>query len=186
MSETESRRRRVRRNPWLSFEEFQALVEHALDQVPEPFVRALDEVAVTIEDEPTPAQRRELGLRPGQDLYGLFEGVPRTEWAADWAMVPSRITLFRLALQEDFPDPASGGTSSGAAPASNSPRRPGSTLPPLNTTQTRSPSRIGTRPNSTAARAAAPAGSTSCFIRSRAKRTPARIVASSIRTMPSR
>ncbi len=86
-------------------EEFEALVAHALDAVPEPFSRALDEVAVIVEDEPTPAQRREAGLGPGQDLYGLFEGVPRTEWAADWAIVPSKITLFRIALAEDFPDP---------------------------------------------------------------------------------
>ena len=44
------------------------------------------------------------------------------------------------------------------------------------TTATRSPSRIGIRPSRTAARAAAPAGSRTCFIRSSANRTPARIV----------
>jgi predicted Zn-dependent protease with MMP-like domain len=85
--------------------DFMALVERALDAVPEPFARALDEVAVVAEDEPSPAQRRDAGLGPNQDLYGLFEGVPRTQWAADWAMVPAKITLFRLALEEDFPDP---------------------------------------------------------------------------------
>jgi len=86
--------------------EFQALVERALDSVPEPFSHALDEVAVIVADEPSPVQRREAGLGPGDDLYGLFEGVPRTAWAADWAIVPSKITLFRLALEDDFPDPA--------------------------------------------------------------------------------
>jgi len=85
--------------------EFQALVERALDAVPEPFSRALDEVAVIAEDEPSREQRRSAGLGPNDDLYGLFEGVPRTEWAAEWATIPSRITLFRLALEEDFPDP---------------------------------------------------------------------------------
>jgi len=38
-------------------------------------------------------------------MYGLYEGVPRTDYAADWAASPNRITLFRLPLQEDFPDP---------------------------------------------------------------------------------
>ena len=85
--------------------QFQTLVERALDSIPAPFSRALDEVAVVVEDDLLPAQRRESGLAPDDDLYGLFEGVPRTEWAADWAMVPSRITLFRFALEEDFPDP---------------------------------------------------------------------------------
>jgi predicted Zn-dependent protease with MMP-like domain len=85
---------------------FLELVERALDSIPEPFSRALDEVVVVVEDEPSAAQRRDAGLGPHQDLYGLFEGVARTEWAADWAMVPSKITLFRFALEEDFPNPA--------------------------------------------------------------------------------
>ncbi len=85
---------------------FQELVDSALDSVPPPFSRALDEVAVVVEDEPSAAQRRDLGLRPGEDLYGLFEGVARTEWGADYAAIPNKITLFRLALEEDFPDDA--------------------------------------------------------------------------------
>lgn len=77
-----------------------------MDGIPEPFARALDEVAIVIEDEPSPQQRRETGLRPGEGLYGLYEGVPRTEYAADWAILPNKITLFQTALLEDFPDPA--------------------------------------------------------------------------------
>ena len=38
-------------------------------------------------------------------LYGLYEGVARTEWGADWVVVPNRITLFRLPLEADFADP---------------------------------------------------------------------------------
>lgn len=83
---------------------FHDLVEEALAYVPQPFSRALDEVAIVVEDRPSAEQRRSVGLRPGDDLYGLFEGVPRTEWAADWAAVPNKITLFRIALEEDFPD----------------------------------------------------------------------------------
>ena len=66
---------------------------------------ALDEVAVVIADEPTDDQRRENDIGPDETLYGLYEGVPRTEWGADWAPVPNRITLFRLPLEEDFADP---------------------------------------------------------------------------------
>src|SRR5689334_330559 len=82
---------------------FSALVELALAAIPEPFSNALGEVAVVIADEPTPDQRRENDLEPDDVLYGLYEGVPRTEWGADWAVVPNRITLFRLPLEEDFP-----------------------------------------------------------------------------------
>lgn len=84
---------------------FDALVQRALDTIPEPFVRALDEVAIVIEDEPSPIQRREAGLGPGDGLYGLYEGIPRTEYAAEWGFLPNKITLFSTALLEDFSDP---------------------------------------------------------------------------------
>src|SRR4051794_34489450 len=85
---------------------FGTLVEHALAGIPGPYRAALDEVAVVIDDEPTERQRRENGLGSDEDLYGLYEGVPRTEYGADSVPAPNRITLFRLALEEDFPDPA--------------------------------------------------------------------------------
>jgi predicted Zn-dependent protease with MMP-like domain len=84
---------------------FEALVQLALDAIPEPFADALDEVAIVIDDEPSADQRRENEIADDDTLYGLYEGVPRTEWGADWAPIPNRITLFRLPLEADFPDP---------------------------------------------------------------------------------
>jgi predicted Zn-dependent protease with MMP-like domain len=84
---------------------FERLVERALRGIPEPFRAALGEVAIVIDDEPTPEQRRENDLADDEQLYGLYEGVPRTEYAADWSALPNRITLFRLVLEEDFADP---------------------------------------------------------------------------------
>ena len=84
---------------------FEQLVERALADIPMPFAMALGEVAVVIEDEPSTWQRRENGLRPEETLYGLYEGTPRTAWGADSVPVPNKITLFRLPLEEDHPDP---------------------------------------------------------------------------------
>jgi predicted Zn-dependent protease with MMP-like domain len=84
---------------------FADLVERAVAAIPEPLARAHDEVAIVIADEPTPEQLRENEIEPDETLYGLYEGVPRTEWGADWATVPNRITLFRLPLEADFADP---------------------------------------------------------------------------------
>jgi predicted Zn-dependent protease with MMP-like domain len=74
-----------------------------------PFAAALDEVAVVIADEPTPEQLADGGDRHGDDrddgLYGIYEGVPRSEWGADWAPQPNRIVLFRLPLEADFANP---------------------------------------------------------------------------------
>lgn len=80
-------------------------MDEALATIPMPFAAALDEVAIVIEDEPTDQQRIDNDLAPNEVLYGLHEGVPRTEWGADWIAVPNRITLFRLALEADFADP---------------------------------------------------------------------------------
>ena len=84
---------------------FEDLVAVALAEIPMPFAAALDEVAIVIEDEPTPEQLRDNDLEPDDTLYGLYEGVARTEWGADWISVPNRISLFRLPLEADFADP---------------------------------------------------------------------------------
>jgi predicted Zn-dependent protease with MMP-like domain len=92
--------------PRANHDPFARLVERALAAIPSPFRESLAEVAVVIEDEPTPVQLRDNGLRLQDTLYGLYEGVPRTEWGADWAPSANKISLFRLPLEEDFPDPA--------------------------------------------------------------------------------
>lgn len=83
---------------------FERLVDRALAAIPDPYRDALREVAILIEDEPSPQQLAENDLGPDDGLYGLYEGVPRTEYAADWSATPNRITLFRLPLEDDFPD----------------------------------------------------------------------------------
>lgn len=84
---------------------FAGLVDQAINGIPSPFREALTEVAIVIDDWPTDDQLLDNGLTLDDDLYGLYEGVPRTGFQADWLMVPNRITLFRMPLQEDFPDP---------------------------------------------------------------------------------
>ena len=93
---------RIRRSTGDSFER---LVDRALAGIPSPFREHLREVAIVIEDEPSLEQLRENGLDDDDALYGLYEGVPRTEWGAELAIVANKISLFRIPLEEDFPDP---------------------------------------------------------------------------------
>ncbi len=86
-------------------EPFEDLVEQALDGLPDWAQRLLDNVAIVIEDEPTPEQLQDDGEAGGRTLYGLYEGVPATAYGADWAQMPNKISLFRLPLEEDFADP---------------------------------------------------------------------------------
>lgn len=99
------RERGPRRSPGPTAGGFAELVDRAIESIPSPFREALAEVAIVLEDWPTDDQLLDNGLALDDDLYGLYEGVPRTTFQADWLMVPNRITLFRMPLQEDFPDP---------------------------------------------------------------------------------
>jgi predicted Zn-dependent protease with MMP-like domain len=72
--------------------DLEAMVIDAIDRLPEPFRVRLGSVAIVIEDEPTAAQ---LSSVRAHGLYGLYQGVPRTAYAAEGAPFPSKITLFR-------------------------------------------------------------------------------------------
>jgi predicted Zn-dependent protease with MMP-like domain len=91
--------------PQLRHEPFEQLVQRALDGLPIPFRALLENVAVVIEDEPTRQQLTYGNGDPDGTLYGLYEGTPGIEYGADWVPYPNKITLFRFALEEDFPDP---------------------------------------------------------------------------------
>lgn len=86
-------------------ETFEQVVERSLDSLPEPFDRLLDDVAVVIVDMPSPEQLDKGGAPEDGWLYGLYEGVPATEWGAGMVAFPNKITLFRLPLETDFADP---------------------------------------------------------------------------------
>ena len=54
----------------------------------------------------TSRSRSRTSIPDDPDLLGLYEGVPLPE-RGDWAgALPDRIRIFRLPLEESFPDPA--------------------------------------------------------------------------------
>lgn len=77
-------------------------IEEGLHALPRAFAERLGSVAIVVEDEPTVAQLASAGA---QGLYGLYQGVPRTAFAADGMPIPSKITLFRGPLARSHPDP---------------------------------------------------------------------------------
>ena len=74
---------------------FEQHVRAALDTLPPGIATALDNIAVVVEDE-----------HPDDpDLFGLYEGVPLPERGDMAGELPDRITIFRLPLEDEFPDP---------------------------------------------------------------------------------
>lgn len=84
----------------LSRRRFQQLVEEALEEVPEPFRRALQNVHVVVEDWPSPEQLASVGLPEDGLLFGLYEGTPLMERGTEAPLLPDRITLFQRTLEE--------------------------------------------------------------------------------------
>jgi predicted Zn-dependent protease with MMP-like domain len=79
--------------------DFFALVEAAVDALPEVFRERLGSVAIVVEDEPTAEQ---LASVRATGLFGLYHGVPRTQWAADGTSVASKISIFRGPLERAY------------------------------------------------------------------------------------
>ena len=75
--------------------EFEALVEEALELVPEEFARLLDNVAVVVEDEPSEDDLDVLD-DDADELLGIYRGVALTQRSFDMIpMLPDQIAIFR-------------------------------------------------------------------------------------------
>lgn len=76
-------------------EEFEALVEQALDGLPEEFAEMLDNVAVLVEEEPDPEDLAAMGFPPEEELFGLYQGVPLAQRDSFYTALPDRVIIYR-------------------------------------------------------------------------------------------
>ena len=74
---------------------FEDVVRAALDELPPKLARALENVAVVVEDE-NPED---------PDLFGLYHGVPLPERGSGYGgQLPDKISVYRLPLEDEFGD----------------------------------------------------------------------------------
>jgi predicted Zn-dependent protease with MMP-like domain len=72
----------------MSAEEFEGLVETALDGIPDALGKLMDNVAVVVDDQSPPG-----------NLFGLYQGVPLTQRGNHYsASAPDRITIFMATI----------------------------------------------------------------------------------------
>jgi predicted Zn-dependent protease with MMP-like domain len=84
---------------------FERLVSEALGRVPRRFRRVLSNIAIVVEDEPSPRLLSEMAIEPPGTLLGLYQGTPLTE--RQWAhgnSLPDRIVLFQGPLERSAAD----------------------------------------------------------------------------------
>lgn len=91
----------------MRLEQFEALVEEAVSSLPPALLERLDNVALVVEERPSPEKLRELEMEPDEVLYGLYEGISQPErvHSAYDAVLPDKITIYREPLERDFPHP---------------------------------------------------------------------------------
>lgn len=88
----------------MSEDDFEHVVREAVESLPAELQQAIENVAVTIEDEPTVDDLLSVGLDPQRDtLLGLYQGVPLPERGpSTYGMdLPDRIVVYRYPLLEE-------------------------------------------------------------------------------------
>ena len=75
---------------------FEQLVAEALASIPRRFKKAMHNIAIVVEDEPSPDLLREMEIDPPDTLLGLYQGTPLTErgWGHGNAL-PDRVLIFQ-------------------------------------------------------------------------------------------
>lgn len=82
----------------LSDEQFDRLISRAMDELPQKYIRGLQNVAIIYADAPSPEQARKMKLDDQHLLLGLYEGVPLTRRGGYGFVLPDKITLFKNSI----------------------------------------------------------------------------------------
>lgn len=80
---------------------FEQFVDEAMQQLPPALSDRIDNLAVRIENRPTPAQLRRWDVPIGTMLLGFYEGVPLPDRTIDYGLVPPDVIyVFQKAIEE--------------------------------------------------------------------------------------
>lgn len=80
-------------------EAFDRYITQAMDELPEGYIKNLDNVAIVQADQPSDEQKRKMQIDDNHLLLGLYEGVPLPVRGAGYTFVlPDKITLFKQPL----------------------------------------------------------------------------------------
>lgn len=90
-------------------EEFDQLIQRALNELPGDYVKNLDNVAILYADDPTAEQLARNHVGRHQLLLGLYEGLPQTARLSSSysGVLPDKITIFKNPIRYITHDDAS-------------------------------------------------------------------------------
>jgi predicted Zn-dependent protease with MMP-like domain len=86
-------------------EQFTVLVEEALREIPRRFRKAMRNVAVVVEDEPSADILDEMEIDEGDTLFGLYQGTPLTQRGWGYGNnLPDRISIYQKPIEDACAD----------------------------------------------------------------------------------
>jgi predicted Zn-dependent protease with MMP-like domain len=86
-------------------EQFTVLVEEALREIPRRFRKAMRNVAVVVEDEPSQEILDEMEVEEGDTLFGLYQGTPLTQRGWGYGnSLPDRISIYQRPIEDACDD----------------------------------------------------------------------------------
>ena len=76
--------------------QFERRVAEALASIPGQFRDAMHNIAIVVEDEPSPELLDEMEIEPPDTLFGLYQGTPLTERTSSYGnTLPDRVLIFQ-------------------------------------------------------------------------------------------
>ena len=84
----------------IDLEQFEELVGDALEHLPEEFGEMLDNVVVVVEETPSAEDLAsvEMGPDEGDELLGLYQGLPLDQRGTEYSTLPDRVVLYRRSI----------------------------------------------------------------------------------------
>ena len=84
-------------------DEFEAVLIETVEELPDEFQSALDNVEFIVELWPTESDLKSVFAHRGVTLFGLYRGIPKTKRGSNYsAVLPDKITIFAGPMLERF------------------------------------------------------------------------------------
>jgi len=86
-------------------DDFEQYVKEAIATIPSRFRKAVKNLAIVVEDEPSADVLEEMEIEPPDSLFGLYQGTPLTERTWGYGnTLPDRITLYQRPIEDASED----------------------------------------------------------------------------------
>jgi predicted Zn-dependent protease with MMP-like domain len=83
----------------LTDEQFDQIITRAMDELPQEYIKGLENVVIVQADDPTNEQLEKMKVDHQHILLGLYEGIPLTQRGSGFSgMLPDKITLFKNSI----------------------------------------------------------------------------------------